>query len=313
MTYEEFAEEWDNNSEISCHTSGSTGTPKSILLPKEQMEKSARRTADFFHLDSDSILYSCISPDYIGGKIMLARQRVLNCTLLWETPSNSPLSNCNADRISLLSIVPSQMGYILDNRDNMPVLENILIGGSSIPASLRERIAGSGMNVYESYGMTETSSHIALRKVSANPAAFKTLGDITVDTVDDALRINLPGWQTIVTNDNAQVFSPTEFRILGRLDNVIISGGIKINPESVEEILSRFIDIPFYISSIPDDKWGQILVLIAEGNASDKERIEAICRLHLPKYHLPKRILFLPRIPRSPNGKILRHQSPDSL
>ncbi len=307
MTYEEFASEWDNNSEIKCNTSGSTGTPKTISLPKSEMEKSAWRTAEFFNLNSDSTLYSCISPDYIGGKMMLVRQRILNCRLLWETPSNRPLLNFKGGKISLLSVVSSQMEYILYNLRTLPEIENILIGGSAIPAALREKIALSGLNAFESYGMTETSSHIAIRKIEKSPTPFKTLGDITVDKINEALRIHIPGWQTLVTNDCALVKSPTEFQILGRLDNVIISGGIKINPEIVEQKLSKYIETPFFIKSISDDKWGQILILVAQGDESQREDMKKACECIEPKYHRPKNILLVKEIRRSANGKILRN------
>ena len=169
MTYEDFAQEWDSRDMITCRTSGSTGAPKEILLPKQEMVNSALRTIDFFGLTGDSLLYSCIAPDFIGGKMMLVRQRAAGCRFLWETPSNRPLDGYSGEPISLLSVVPSQVIYILDNIKDMPVIDAMLVGGSSIPESLRHRIEKSGLNAYESYGMTETASHIALRRIKSEP------------------------------------------------------------------------------------------------------------------------------------------------
>lgn len=309
MTHEELSEEWRNNDALVCHTSGSTGVPKEIRIKKDHLLASARRTADFFGLDSSSLLYSCISPDFIGGKMMLVRQRLLGCRLKWEEPSNRPLAGVT-ERISLLSVVPSQMIHILDNPDKMPPIDNILVGGSAIPATLRKRIAESGLNAYESYGMTETASHIALRRIEENPKPFHSLGDITISDEDGALEITIPGWKTIVTNDCAEVLNPKEFYIKGRKDNIIISGGKKINPEEIEEKLSAVLKIPFYISSLPDDKWGERLILIAEfpdGNDKMlKERIRSDCESVLAPYEKPKEIYIIPKLQRTASGKIKR-------
>lgn len=306
MTYEEFALEWENNDNIKCRTSGSTGIPKLISLPKCQMLKSAERTAEYFNLDSASLLYSCISPDYIGGKMMLVRQRLLGCRLDWEKPSNTPLSGYKADKISLLSVVPSQMIYILDNIKDMPAIDNILIGGSAIPANLRKRIAESGLNAYESYGMTETASHVALRKIEETPGYFTTLGDISVESNNGRLVIRIPGWQAIETNDCTEVISSYKFRILGRSDNVIISGGIKINPERVEEELSSSISTPFFITSVPDDKWGEMVVLVAEAEETMREDLENACKCLKNGYERPKKIIIKSALNYTQNGKLIR-------
>ncbi len=306
MTYEEFAHEWHTCDKIRCHTSGSTGKPKDILLPKDQMLESARRTAVYFSLDNSSMLYSCISPDYIGGKMMFVRQQFSGCRFEWERPSNRPLENCKNSEISLLSVVPSQMIYILDHLQDMPRIRNILVGGSAIPWSLRKRISESGLNAFESYGMTETSSHIALRRIEERPSPFKTLGDITVSDENGALEINIPGWQTIVTNDAANIVSSTEFHILGRLDNVIISGGKKINPEVVEEKLSAKLDKPFFITSLPDDKWGERLVLVVQADNNEIDAVTNACNSIEEGFLRPKQIIIKENLPMTPNGKLIR-------
>lgn len=309
MTYEELAQEWTWSESLLCHSSGSTGTPKEISIEKKHLIESARRTLDFFNLSDSALLYSCIAPDFIGGKMMFVRQQVAECDLIWETPSNRPVLETDGRRISLLSLVPSQMHHILDHIHELPPIDNILIGGSAIPSALRERIDRSGLNVYESYGMTETASHIALRKVEENPNPFVTLGDITVSLSGETLKITIPGWQTLTTNDCAQVLSPHEFMILGRKDNVIISGGRKLNPERIEEKLSRHIDFPFYITSVPDDKWGERLVLIAENTVTDSDTLKATITEAfdlLEKYEKPKEIHICQSLKRTNSGKLLR-------
>lgn len=310
MTYEEFAREWDSDSDfIVCGTSGSTGSPKQIKLPKIQMLRSAERTARYFSLNAGSELHSCISPDYIGGKMMLVRKRFLGCRLSWETPSNHPLESFEGDEIDLLSIVPSQMIHILDNLGSMPRIKNILIGGAPIPPSLRERIVSSGLDVFESYGMTETSSHIAIRKIGNVLSPFRTLDGITVSNPDGRLCINIPDWIEITTNDVANVINPNEFHILGRADNVIISGGKKIHPESVEMRLENQLDnrYRFYITSRPDEKWGEAAILVTEAPPDSKAEITEVCRRILDKHEIPKDIIFKEKIELTPNGKIRRN------
>ena len=163
MTYEQFAEMWDGNSDsIECTTSGSTGTPKSIFLPKHEMRRSARRTIDFFGVGRDSLLYSCISPDYIGGKMQFVRCREAGCRFAYEKPSNTPLAGYSGGRIDMVSVVPSQMLYIAGLR-NLPDVGAYLVGGGPVHDKLRKIIAARGIRAYETYGMTETASHIAIK------------------------------------------------------------------------------------------------------------------------------------------------------
>lgn len=144
MSYDDFLEEWRNSSNtVICHSSGSTGKPKSIELPKLHMQESALRTMAFFGLGSNAHLHSCISPDYIGGKMMAVRSEVTGCSLTYEMPSNRPLRNHKNIPIDLLSVVPSQLLYLIESIDNLPEIRNILVGGSPVNGELRERIVHS--------------------------------------------------------------------------------------------------------------------------------------------------------------------------
>ncbi len=306
VSYEDFISEWHNTSEsIKCTTSGSTGKPKAIWLPKEEMRRSAWRTIRFFGLDSGSHIHSCISPDFIGGKMMAVRSAEAGCRLTWETPSNRPLSEHDGSIIDLLAVVPSQMLHILDNMAGMPPIRSIIIGGSPIAGPLRTRIAQSGLDAWETYGMTETASHIALRKVTEHEEPFKILDGIKIRTdSDDRLIIGIEGWQELVTNDIAHLYGNGKFSIIGRSDNVIISGGKKIHPEQVEETLEREFGTPVMISSRPDDKWGERVIMIIEDKTMQLDDINIIsrCKKTLPKECAPKEIIH-GTVPRTANGK----------
>lgn len=328
MTYPEFVVEWRNEGDfIECHTSGSTGTPKCILLPKHQMEASARRTIDFFQIPEGSHFYSCIAPDFIGGKMQAVRSEICNGTLSWETPSNRPAGLFQIHKkIDLLSVVPSQMHWILDNASSLPEVDVILIGGSPIPNALRERIGKSGFNAWETYGMTETASHVALRRVASGVDSFKPLPGIRVSIVQDCnvndpseegvdsagcLAIDIKGWQRVVTNDLAEINPDGTFRILGRKDNMIITGGKKVSPEEVERILSPTVQCPLMISWEPDSLWGQKIVAIVETTEeiddTTKERIIKEWHSLLPGHMVPKEIICA-QIPRTANGKFMRRK-----
>lgn len=294
MTYQEFLNEWRGASDsIECMTSGSTGKPKRILLPKREVERSARRTIDFFGLGGESILYSCISPDYIGGKMMAVRAELCGGTLKWETPSNTPLRGHDGAVTDLLAVVPSQMRHILDRPELFRSLRHIIIGGSAIPPGLRKRIASSGLDAWETYGMTETASHVALRKVSAEETGFVPLDGITVGLEEDGrLRIDIKGWTTVVTNDIARVHADGSFSIIGRADNVIVTGGKKVHPEELEMLIEREFGFPALVASLPDEKWGEKVILVTEdrGKTPD-ESILRYCRKEMPPHCVPKQII----------------------
>ena len=332
MTPEEFINEWYNDRDyIVCQTSGSTGVPKEIKLPKTEVERSAQRTIDFFNLSGKSIFYSCVSPEYIGGKMMIVRSELVGTSCFCEEPSNRPrLDIGNVNSIDLLAVVPSQMIHILDHLNEYPKLRNIIIGGSRIPAELRKRIRLSGLNCFETYGMTETASHIALRRVTEDEIPFTTLGDITVESSESltgkTLAINIPGWQKIITNDLCEVIDINTFRILGRADNVIISGGKKIHCTDVEEKLENLLNHAVIVRGIPHPKWGETIELIIgeqlysteskinfgenlnsiNEDTIDETIVRKICRENLLTYQQPYSIIFTDRIPRNPNGKKLR-------
>lgn len=312
MEFEEFIREWRSTTPyIVAQTSGSTGKPKIVHLDKKFVKRSAERTNSYFGINADSRLHSCVAADYIGGKMMAVRGEVAGCRMTWEEPSNRPLSAIKkGESIDLLAIVPSQMIHILDYPEEMPELNGIIIGGSAINPSHFRRICESGFNAYETYGMTETSSHVALRKIDKNSEWFETLEGINV-TADKrgCLVINFDSGECFHTNDLAELKDDKHFKINGRFDHIIITGGKKVNPFEIEEKLSPYIPQPFIITSRPDYKWGNVVVLRIESDGSDRvdeDKLREIIKRLLPPYKVPKVIEQVSSLPRTKNGKIKR-------
>lgn len=310
MTPEEFTSEWLNDAPyVEVNTSGSTGKPKRIKLSKELMVASARRTIDFFGLTSESRLHSCLSADYIAGKMMIVRGAVCGADVTFETPSNRPLSQiATSERIDLLSVVPSQMIHILDHQDKLPEICNILVGGSAIPYSLRRRIAASELNVFESYGMTETASHIALRRVGMDAEEpFTLLPDVGIDLdVRGCLTVHMKGYPPLITNDVAELHG-NGFIIRGRADNVIISGGKKIHPEVVERKIEALMNgLNYFIHSRSDEKWGERVLLVIEGNDPLPPGLKSALRAVTLPEEYPEDIVRLGHFKRTPTGKLIR-------
>lgn len=319
MTQKEFEKIWhDDEDYVVCHTSGSTGKPKEIRLTKEFMRQSAIRTNEFFKIDCSSRLHTCLDFQYIASKMMTVRADEAKCLLTSEEPSSRPLEEIGVDDlIDLVSVVPAQMEWILDNAEKWRGLRHILIGGSAIPQMMRRRIALSGYDAWESYGMTETASHIALRKVTEEEIPFTTLPGISVElNKKDCLVITMPDGTKLATNDIAEVEDSKSFRILGRADNCVISGGIKIMPEELERRLGPFIAFDYCISSVPDKKWGEKLVLVVEEPAEsiDEDLLLEAVGVRLRQYRKildlgvksPKDVVRVSELPRTSNGKIDR-------
>lgn len=317
MTFEEFRDEWlSDKSYIDAQTSGSTGSPKRIKLDKEFVAASARATNSFFSLGSCSRLHSCVAADFIGGKMMLVRSIISGGIFSWENPSNRPLEGFSkSDRIDLLAVVPSQMLHILDHLDRMPSIGAIIIGGSAIHDSLRKRIVASGLCCYETYGMTETSSHIALRKIDSEKAGlFEVIGELTLGLDErGCLTIEYPTGYRVVTNDMAELFGVRNFNILGRADDIIVTGGKKLNPFDVEAELGRISEVECYVSSQSDDKWGEMVVVVVESKENVIKLRESMPYFTLPHWMLPKKIVKVDAFPRTPNGKIHRMKLRDII
>lgn len=303
-----FIDEWmDETDCVLAHTSGSTGTPKPIRLLKQDMLQSARATCEFFGINETSTMVMPLSVDYIAGKMMIVRAMVSGAILWIEAPSNSPLIQNYGD-IDLLPVVPSQILSIIDKSNNRQI-KNLIVGGGAIPANVETKLIASGINAYSTYGMTETCSHVALRKIAHEQDLYEALPGIRFSTDDrDCLIVNAPyfSFKKLQTNDIVELVDDAHFKWVGRYDNVINTAGIKVFPEEIEAVLSTIIDAPFYIIGTPDDKWGEAVTLYIEGKMVDVDNIEKQTRCLLDRYRVPKKIICVDRFERTESGKIKR-------
>ncbi|MDE6717419.1 MAG: hypothetical protein K2J70_04415, partial [Muribaculaceae bacterium] len=197
--------------------------------------------------------------------------------------------------------------HILENPATARCVRNFLIGGSAISPLIREKIVDSGISAFESYGMTETASHIALRKITEHEDPFEVLPGIEIfHHSGNLLGIKLELAMIVKTNDIAEIDGHGRFRIIGRADNAIITGGKKVFPEEIEKKLSEILHCPFYISSLPDPKWGQRVVLVSLLSAPPDSLIIRLCRAALLPHEIPKEIYRVESLHYTSNGKIKR-------
>ena len=313
ISFDDVRTQWfDSFSWLEAHSSGSTGVPKTIRLPKELVRTSALATNDFFGITADSLLYSCVAPHFIGGKMMLIRALEAHARFAFETPSNTPTGLLTIDSpIDLLAVVPSQMYWILNNVERLPQLRNIIIGGSAIPPSLREAIAASQLNAFETYGMTETASHIALRPVTLTPVAFTPLPGVHI-SLDNrgCLRVEREGFEAVQTNDLAKLYNDGTFEILGRFDNVIVTGSRKVIPDEIESVLSDYMSGDFAVSWITDDKWGALVTLCTTDSTlsepQPRQSLAEIISSRLEPHQRPRLLIGVDDLPRTAMGKLDR-------
>ncbi len=313
--YELFFKEWlSEEAYVKAHTSGSTGKPKNIQLLKSDMICSAHATNEFFSITENACLFSPLSSNYIAGKMMLVRACEAGCTLLTETPSNTPLKELPQEvkTIDLMCVVPSQVDSLLNNPLAKKTIRNLIVGGAPLSHELEQELEKMPWNTYVTYGMTETCSHVALRK--AGSKTYKALPGITFALDNrNCLIITAPSYSfgTLTTNDVAKLYDSTSFQWIGRFDNVINSGGIKFHPEELEFLLSKEIHTPFYIYKVSHAKWGDTVGITIEDptNTISVNSILGICQRVLPKYAIPSIVNKVSKLPRTSNGKILRYNN----
>lgn len=309
-----FIEKWLKGAEsITLYTSGSTGVPKEIKLSRELLIASAMRTIDKLKLSEKNTALVCLDTKYIAGKMMLVRALQANMQIIAIEPSSNPLKNISAQP-NFGAFVPLQLDEILKDEGSIGKLNqfnSIIIGGASVSTSLLEKIKTLSCAVYATYGMTETVSHIALQKLNGTDVQdhFETLPGVKITTDDrDCLVIELKGFpETIVTNDIVKIIHSSGFKVLGRYDNIINSGGVKLVPETIEKKLSPLLTHSFFVAGIRDERLGQKLVLIIEGNP--QHDLPETLKLALSAYEIPKDIFYLDAFVRTETQKINRQQT----
>jgi O-succinylbenzoic acid--CoA ligase len=285
-----------------------------MLVEKSRMLASARRTNDFLGLQPGDTALLCMSLDYIAGKMMVVRALERGLKLITIAPSGHPLAQANSP-LSFAAMVPLQVYNSLqvpEEKERLMQIKHLIIGGGAIDETMEEELRDFPNAIWSTYGMTETLSHIALRRLNGKEASewYEPFPSVKVRLNEEGcLVIDAPEVceETLVANDIAEIeASGRRFRILGRKDNVICSGGIKIQTEEVERTLKPYLDAPYMISKRPDPKFGEIVVLLTEGDISDAREA---CERILPKYQQPKDYLRVDRIPLTETGKPARKEA----
>lgn len=307
-----FILEWFNSKDfVSGHTSGTTGNPKSISLNKSNMIDSAKRTMTFLNLKKRSNLLLCLSTDYIAGKMMVVRALEFGMNLITIPPTISDLLNLNIN-IDLVALVPYQMSKLIKKKSIMDNIGFVLLGGAVANNSLLKEIQSINTQVYATYGMTETLSHIALKKINGDLKSdlFSILPGVSISIDDrDCLIVKVFG-KKFITNDIIRLVDDNRFEWLGRYDNVINSGGLKFIPEQIESKLQYIIKHRYYISSEKDNYLGNIIVLYIESEKFSVEKEDFLfeeMRKVLSKYEIPKSIYYLDSFNETSNGKLIRN------
>lgn len=328
-----FVRHWTDASDfVEVRTSGSTGLPKIIKHTKTAMRESATKTNDFLQLKSGMTALLCLSTRNIAGMMMVVRTFERDLNLLTVAPDGHPLKGMAAGTvIDFCAMVPAQVYNSLQVPEERRVLESmrhLIIGGAPVSYALHEQLKELPGRVWATFGMTETISHIALRKLNGQDASeeYTLLEGVAMETGDSAvigaignLIIHAPylAPEAIVTNDVVEMTGPRTFRWLGRQDHVINSGGFKIFPEMVEEkiagVMSGLSSLAgdadhatqrYFIGSIPDEKLGEVPVLVVEMPTPDS--LLASLAGVLPRHEVPREILFVEKFIETPTGKIIR-------
>lgn len=320
---ENFIADWtDSGSHIETRTSGSTGTPKVIRLEKSKMRCSAEMTGAYFGFGSGQKILLCLSPDSIGGKMLIVRAIIHEMELVVSNLGRNPMEKIDF-RVDFAAMVPMQIQTIIaENPGKLNLIRNLLIGGASVSPQLEAQLAPFETNAFESFGMTETMSHIAVKKLNKasfleegpeRMAPFQALKGIRFSTEDEKLIIHAPGLglPRLETTDVVELVGENAFYWKGRADFAINSGGIKFHPELIEKKLAGIIDTRFFITGEKDPLLGEKMVLVLEGSENDfhPQAILKAIKPKLSRYEVPKKIYFVAAFPETASGKVNRLQT----
>lgn len=316
MTLDEFVADWQSPSAtLLVHTSGSTGKPKPMYVEKKRMEASARTTCRFLGLRRGDSALLCMPLDYIAGKMMVVRALTCGLRLMAVRPSGHPLATLT-EAPTFAAMVPMQVYNSLQvdaERQMLARIKHLIIGGGAIDSHLAEQLRTLPGHVWSTYGMTETLSHIALRRLSGAEASewYTPFDGVSISTDGDGcLVIDAPEVcpTPLHTNDIAQIAPDgRHFRIRGRRDNVICSGGIKMQIEEMENRLRPHLSHPFMISKRPDAKFGETPVVLTTD--TDTQAVAAVCRQWLDRYEQPRHIMHVDHLPTTETGKPARAEA----
>ena len=319
MSIEEFLAEWHSDEPtMLVHTSGSTGKPKPMWAEKHRMEASACMTLDFLRLKAGDTALLCLPLDYIAGKMMVVRSLVGKLRLISVEPTGHPLADLSLGEgqeqgIDFAAMVPLQVYNSLSEkkeRERLSAIRHLIIGGGAIDERIANELRDFPNAVWSTYGMTETLSHIALRRLNGKDASawYTPMPDVKVSVDDNqCLTIDAPLLHEGVlhTNDIAEMSDDGRFRIHGRRDNVVCSGGLKIQIEDVERLLAPHLHDAFLITKRKDERLGEAMLLLTEGR--DLDTVKNICRQVLPRHWQPRSFQSVDKIPMTETGKPKRN------
>ena len=284
----DFLLDWlDDKDYLTVKSSGSTGLPKKIRISKQAMVYSAIATGNYFNLEPGNTALHCLSTNFIAGKMMLVRAMILGLEIDLVEPAPLPIFD-DYKTYDFCAMAPMQIQSSLNRLNN---IKTIIIGGAPISNKLMEDLQAINTKVYASFGMTETVSHIAIKplNIKGYNGHYTTLDHVKISQDDrNCLVIEAPKLSDhkIVTNDIVKLYSPTEFEFVGRYDNMVNSGGIKLFPELIEAKLKGKIKNRFFMASEPDDILGEKLIMILEGkeNTTNASTFEELDNYEVPKH-----------------------------
>ncbi|MCM5663578.1 AMP-binding protein [Galbibacter mesophilus] len=312
----DFLMDWLNPKDhLFVKTSGSTGAPKTIRLQKQFMVNSAIASGDFFNIAVGDSALHCLPAEFIAGKMMLVRAMILGLEIDLVPPTLHPMKEVEKD-YDFAAMIPLQ---VYNSLDKLNQIKQLIVGGAAVKKELIESVQQKNTLVFETYGMTETVTHVAAKQINnfrttedIENAHFKIMPNVKISLDDrDCLVIDAPfiAEETIVTNDIVDLIDENQFDWKGRYDNVINSGGLKLIPEQIEKKLSTAISKRYFVYGIEDKELGEKLVLVVEGEV-DKSLAEKIAKTsELEKNEQPKEIYFTDAFVETDNGKIIREAS----
>ncbi|THD67777.1 O-succinylbenzoic acid--CoA ligase [Robertkochia marina] len=318
----DFLMDWlDHNDHITVTTSGSTGSPKTVRLKKQHMVNSALTSGDFFKITVGDSALHCLPADYIAGKMMLVRAMVLGLEIDLIEPTTNPMHGIEK-RYDFAAMTPMQVQNSLSQLNQ---IKKLIVGGAPVSRELVESLQNKRTLVFETYGMTETVTHIAARQLNhfrnaeeVESSYFKVLPKVSIKKDErGCLVIDAPqiSKETIVTNDLINIKEDDQFEWLGRYDNIINSGGIKLIPELIEEKFSQALEKRFFVCGVPDSELGDKLVMVIEDkNSRENEYWELLRKVEgLDKYEMPKTLLFTECFEETENGKVIRKSTLEKI
>jgi len=308
----QFVQDWlDETVLIQVKTSGSTGKPTKKQIPKRWMQSSAKATGEVLGLKAGQSALLCISAEHIGGMMMIVRSLELGLNLSIEAPSRLPHSS---EKMDFTAMVPMQVKSLIQDGNDLSAFGTLIIGGAPQDPETLLKIRKVNSPVFATFGMTETVSHIALRRLSGDLASdiFHTIEGVSVSkNEEDCLVIDVEHMDnmSLTSNDLVEIIDSSHFRWLGRIDNVINSGGIKINPEALESELSEAVSTSFFIHKEEDDTYGESVVICLEGVEMNEQIIRDALRTIADSRKRPKRAYVIQKFIYTSTGKVKRNQT----